>query len=116
MPTADYYFTNIKLDPITIPPCQGNNYPSLIQQAAAEDPSPQQSDVLKPGKTRLYPSLIAENQIPVLDLTNSTITSEVDLQTAFESLNLCPTRKEDSSHGREKSTTKGDPSGLHIRQ
>ena len=38
--------------------------------------------------------MLAEKQVPVLDLTNSTITSEVDLQTAFHSLNLCSTEKE----------------------
>ena len=50
--------------------------------------------------------MIAENQIPVVDLTNSTITSEADLQTAFHLLNLCPSKTEDSTHGTEKSPTK----------
>ena len=40
---------------------------------------------LRPGKTRVYPSMLADKQVPVLDLTNSTVTSEVDLQTAFQS-------------------------------
>ena len=105
MPTADYYFTNIQLDPITIPPHTGNKLTLTTQQAAAEDPIPPQSDTPKPGKTRVYPSMTAENQIPVLDLTNSTITSEADLQTAFHS-NLCLPKKEYSTHGREKFTTK----------
>ena len=88
MPTADYYFTNIQPDPITIPPRIGNKLTQTTQQAAADDPIPQQLDTPKPGKTRAYPSMIAENQILVLDLTNSTITSDADLQTAFHSLNL----------------------------
>ena len=47
----------------------------------------------------------AEKQVPVLDLTNSTITSAADLQTAFHSLNLCPTKNEDPIHGRKQSST-----------
>ena len=104
MPTSDYYFTNIQPDPIIIPPHRGNNSSSTSQQAAAKDQIPQQTDTLKPGKTRVYPSMLAEKQVPVLDLTNSTITSEADLQTAFHSLNLCSTEK-DSSHGIKQSST-----------
>ena len=108
MPTSDYYFTNIQPDPILIPPHRGNNSGSTPQQAAAKDPIPQQTDMLKPGKTRFYPSMLAEKQVPVLDLTNSTITSAADLQTAFHSLNLCFTEKEDPSHGRKQSSTEED--------
>ena len=108
MPTSDYYFTNIKPDPIIIPPHRGNNSSSTPQQVAAKDPIPQQTDTLKPGKTRVYPSMLAEKQVPVLDLTNSTITSAADLQTAFHSLSLCPTKKEDPSHGRKQSSTEED--------
>ena len=46
--------------------------------------------------------------VPVLDLTNSTITSEADLQTAFHSLNLCSTEKEHPSHGRKQFCTEED--------
>ena len=53
--------------------------------------------------------MIADNKIPVLDLTNSTITSEADLQTAFHLLNLCPSEADQSTHGREKSTTEETP-------
>ena len=83
MPTSDYYFTNIQPDPIVIPPHRGNNSSSTSQQVAAKDQIPQQTDTLKPGETRVYPFMLAEKQVPVLDLTNSTITSEADLQTAF---------------------------------
>ena len=72
---------------------------------AVKDKILQQADTLKPGETRVYPSMLAEKQVPVLDLTNSTITSEADLQTAFHSLNLCSTKKEDPSHGRKQSFT-----------
>ena len=108
MPTSAYYFTNIQPDPIIIPPHRGNNSSSTPQQAAAKDPIPQQTDTLKPGETRVYPSMLAEKQVPVLDLTNSTITSAAYLQTAFHSLNLYSTEKEDPSHGREKSSTEED--------
>ena len=74
---------------------------------AAKDPIPQQTDTLKPGETRVYPSMLAEKKVPVLDLTNSTITS-ADLQTAFHSLNLCSTEKEDPSHGRGQPSTEED--------
>ena len=104
MPTSDYYFTNIQPDPIVIPPRRENNSGSPSQQAAAKDQIPQQTDTLKPGETRVYPSMLAEKQVRVLDLTNST-TSEVDLQTAFHSLNLCFTEKEDLSYGRKQSST-----------
>ena len=89
MPTSDCYFTNIQPDPIIIPPHRGNNSSTTPHQAAARDPIPQQTNTLKPGETRVYPSMLAEKQVPVLDLTNSTITSAADLQTAFHSLNLC---------------------------
>ena len=80
----------------------------MAQQVAAKDQIPQKTDTLKPGETRVYPSMLAEQQIPVLDLTNSTITSEADLQTAFHSLNLCSTEKEDPSHGRKQSCREED--------
>ena len=108
MPTSDYYFTNIQPDPIVIPPHRENNSGSTSQQVAAKDQIPQQTDTLKPGKTRVYPSMLAEKQVPVLDLTNSTITSEADLQTAFHSLNLCSMEKEDPSHGRKQFSTEED--------
>ena len=108
MPTSDYFFTNMQPDPIIISPNRGNNSSSTPPQAATKHQIPQQTDTLKPGKTRVYPSMLAEKQVPALYLTNSTITSAADLQTAFHSLNLCPTEKEDPSHGRKQSSTEED--------
>ena len=108
MPTSDYYFTNIQPDLIVIPPHSENNSGSTSQHAAAKDQIQQQTDTLRPGETRVYPSMLAEKQVPVLDLTNSIITSEADLQTAFHSLNLCSTEKEDPSHGRKQFSTEED--------
>ena len=58
---------------------------------------------MRPGKTRVYPSILADKQVPVLNLTESTITSKADLQTAFESIHLCSMKDDELSHGREKS-------------
>ena len=108
MPTTDYYFMNTQPDPITISPHRGNNSDLTSQHAATKDQIPQQMHPLRPGKTRVYPSMLADKQVPVLDLTNSTITSEVDLQIAFQSLHLCSTEEDDLSHGRKQSTEEED--------
>ena len=79
MPTSDYYFTNIQPDPIVIPPHRENNSGSTSQQVAAKDQIPQQTDTLKPGKTRVYPSMLAEKKVPVLDLTDSNSISFIKL-------------------------------------
>ena len=99
MPTTDYYFTNIQPDPIIIAPCRGNNLDLTAQHMATKDQIPQQTHPLRPGKTRVYPSMLADKQVPVPDLTNSTITSQVDLQAAFQLLHLC--EEDDLSHGRK---------------
>ena len=62
MPTSDYYFTNIQPDPIIITPHKGNNSSSTSQQVAAKDQIPQQTDTLKPGETRVYPSMLAQKK------------------------------------------------------
>ena len=105
MPTSDYYFTNIQPDSIIISPHQVNNSWSKPQQAAAKDTTQQQADTPQPNETRIYSSMLTAKQVPVLDLTNSTITSATDCQTAFHSLNLCTTEKQEASYGGEKHTT-----------
>ena len=106
MPTTDYYFTNIQPDPITIPPHRENNLDLTAQHTATKDQIPQQMHPLRPGKTRVYPSMLANKQVPVLDLTNSTITSQADLQAAFQSLHLC--EEDNLSHGRRQPKEKED--------
>ena len=103
MPTTDYYFMNVKPDPIIVFPHRRNHSELTVQHAATRDQIPQQTHTLKPGKTRVYPSMLADKQVPVLDLTNSTITSQVDLQAAFQSLHLCSTKEDELSHGRKES-------------
>ena len=97
MPTTDYFFTNIKPEPIVVTRHRGNHTKLTAQQAATQDPVSQQTHPLQPGKTRVYPSMLADKQVPVLNLTKSNITSQADLQDAFQSICLC-------SHGGEEST------------
>ena len=103
MPTTDYYFMNIQPDPIIVSPHRRNHSELTAQHAATKDQIPQQTHPLKPGETRVYPSMLADKQVPVLDLTNSTITSQADLQAAFQSLHLCSTKEDELSNGRKES-------------
>ena len=97
MPTTDYFFTSIKLEPIVVPHHRAHHSKPIAQQAATQDPVSQQTHPLQPGKTRVYPSMPADKQVPVLNLTESSITSQADLQDAFQSICLC-------SHGGKEST------------
>ena len=86
MPTTDYFFTNIKPALIIVTcPAAHQNKPT-VQQAATRDPVSQQTHPLQPGKTRVYPSMLTNKQVPVLNLTETSITSQADLQDAFQSL------------------------------
>ena len=89
MPTTDYFFTNIKPALIIVThPAVHQNKPTA-QQAATQDPVSQQTHPLQPGKTRVYPSILTNKQVPVLNLTETSITSQADLQDTFQSLCLC---------------------------
>ena len=103
MPTTDYYFMNIQPEPIIVSPHRRNHSEQTAQHAATKDLVLQQTHPLRPGETRVYPSMLADKQVPVLDLTKSTITSQADLQTAFQSIHLCPMKDNELSHGREES-------------
>ena len=103
MPTTDYFFTNIQPEPIIVSPHRGNHSELTAQHAATKDQVSQQTHPLWPGETRVYPSMLADKQVPVLDLTNSTITFQADLQTVFQSIHLCSTKEDELSHGREES-------------
>ena len=96
MPTTGYFFTSIKSEPIIVSPHRENHSKPTAQQAATQDQVSQQTHPLQPGKTRVYPSMLADKQVPVLNLTESSITSQADLQAVFQSIRLC-------SHGREES-------------
>ena len=97
MPATDYFFTNVKPAPIVVMhPATHQNKPTP-QQAATGDPISQQTNPLQPGETRVHPSMLTNKQVPVLNLTETSITSQADLQYAFQSLCLC-------SHGGKEST------------
>ena len=86
MPTTDYFFTNIKPAPIIVTrPAAHQNKPT-VQQAATQDPVSQQTHPLQPGKTRVYPSMLTNKQVPVLNLTETSITSQADLQDSENSV------------------------------
>ena len=97
MPTTDYFFTSIKPAPIVVTRPRLHHSKPTAQQAATQDPVSQQTHPLQPGKTRVYPSMLANKQVPVLNLTKTSITSQADLQDTFQSLCLC-------SHGGKEST------------
>ena len=103
MPTTDYFFMNIQQEPIIVSPHRSNHSEQTAQYAATKDQVSQQTHPLWPGETRVYPSMLADKQVPVLDLTNSTITSKADLQTVFQSTHLCSMKEDELSHGREES-------------
>ena len=103
MPTTDYFFTNIKPEPIIVSPHRRNHSELTVQHAATKDQVSQQTHPLRPGETRVYPSMLADKQVPVIELTNSTITSQADLQTAFQSIHLCSMKEDKLSHGRKES-------------
>ena len=97
MSTTDYFFTGIKPEPKVVTRHSANHNKPTAQQVATPDPVSQQNHPLWPGKTRVCPSMLADKQVPVLNLTESSITSQADLQDAFQSICLC-------SHGRKEST------------
>ena len=95
--TTDYFFTDIESAPIIVKcPAVNQNKPPP-QQAASGDPISQQTHPQQPGKTRIYPSMLTNKQVPVLNLTETNITSHANLQNAFNSLCVC-------SHGRREGT------------
>ena len=75
MSTTDYFFTSIKPEPIIVSPHRGKQSKPTAQQAATQDQVSQQTLSLRPGETRVYPSMLADKQVPVLNLTKMTITS-----------------------------------------
>ena len=97
MPTTDYFFTSIKPAPIAVTHPRAYHNKPTAQQAATQDPVSQQNHPLWPGKTRVYPSMLTNKQVPVLNLTKTSITSQADLQDTFQPLCLC-------AHGRKEGT------------
>ena len=96
MSTTDYFFTSIKPEPIIVSPHRGNHSKLTAQQAATKDQVSQQTHPLWPGEIRVYPSMLVDKPVSVLNLTESSITSQADLQAVFQSIHLY-------SHGWEES-------------
>ena len=86
MLTTDYFFTSIKPETIIVSRHRGNHSKPTAQQAATQDQISQLTHPLQTGKTRVYPSMLSDKQVPVLNLTKSSITSQADLQADFRLL------------------------------
>ena len=86
--TTDYFFTNIEPVPIIV------KHPAVHQN---KPPPQQKTHPQQPGETRIYPSMLTNWQVPVLNLTETNITSHTNPQNAFNSLCVC-------SHGEREDT------------
>ena len=87
--TTDYFFTNIEPAPIIVKHPAVHQNKSPPQQPASGDTISQQTHPQQPDKTRIYPSMLTNRQVPVINLTETNITSHADLQYAFNSLCVC---------------------------
>ena len=95
--TRDYFFTNVEPALIIVKCSAVHQNKPLPQQAASGYPISQQTHPQQLGETRIYPSMLTNRQVPVLNLTETNITSHANLQDAFQSLCVC-------SHGGKEST------------
>ena len=94
---TDYFFTNIEPALIIVEHPAVHQNKSPPQQPVNRDTVSQQTHPQQPEETRIYPSMLTKRQVPVLNLTESNITSHADLQDAFNSLCVC-------SHGGREET------------
>ena len=87
--TTDYFFTNIEPAPIIVkcPAVHQNESPP--QQPASGDTISHQTHPQQPDETRIHPSMLTNRHVPVLNLTETNITSHADLQDTFNSLCVC---------------------------
>ena len=95
--TTDYFFTNIEPTLIIVKHPAVRQDKSLPQQPASGDTISQQTHPQQPDETRIYLSMLTNRQVPVLNLTETNITSHTDLQDTFNSLCVC-------SHGGREDT------------
>ena len=94
---TDYFFTNIEPVPIVVKHPAVLQNKSSPQQPTSGDSISQQIHPQQPDETRIYLSMITNKQVPVLNLTETDITSHADLQDAFNSIRIC-------SHGGGEDT------------
>ena len=92
---TDYFFTNIEPTPIIVECPAAHQNKSTSQQPIHGDTVSQQTHPQQPEETRIHLSMFINRQGPVLNLTETKITSHVDLQDAFNSLCVC-------SHGEKE--------------
>ena len=95
--TTDYFFTNVEPTLIVVEHPAAYHNTSTSQQPVNRDTISQQTHPQQPEETRIHPSMLINRQVPVLNLTKTTITSHADLQDAFNSLCVC-------SHGGKEDT------------
>ena len=94
---TDYFFTNIEPTLIIVELPAAHQNKSTSQHPVNEDTVSQQTHPQQPEEPRIHPSLLTNRQVPVLNLTETNITSHADLQDAFNSLCVC-------SHGGRENT------------
>ena len=95
--TTDYFFTNIEPAPIIVERSAAHQNTSTSQQPVNGDKVSQQTHPQQPEEIRIHSSMLINRQVPVLNLTDTNITSHADLQDAFNSLCVC-------SHGGKEDT------------
>ena len=93
--TTDYFFTNIEPAPIIVEHSAAHQNTSTSQQPVNGDQVSQQTHPQQPEEIRIHSSMVINRQVPVLNLTDTKITSHADLQDAFNSFSVC-------SHGRKE--------------
>ena len=69
--TTDYFFTNIEPAPIIVKRPAVHQNKSPPQQPASGDTISQQTHPQQPDETRIYPSMLTNRQVPVLNLTET---------------------------------------------
>ena len=94
---TDYFFTNIEPTPIIVEHPAAHQNKSTSQQQVNRVTVSQQIHPQQPEETRIHPSMLINRQVPVLNLTETNITSHTNLQDAFNSLCVC-------SHGGKEDT------------
>ena len=94
---TDYFFTNIEPTLIKIEHLAAHQSKSTSQQPVNRDTVSQQTHPQQPEETRIHPSMLIDRQVPVLNLTETNITSHANLQDTSNSLCVC-------SHGGREDT------------
>ena len=76
---TDYFFTNIEPTLIKVERPAAHQSKSTSQQLVNGDTVSQQTHPQQPEETRIHPSMLINRQVPVLNLTETNITSHANL-------------------------------------